>query len=297
MPTTRPGLVASVILALAALAGASPAAADTDLGTVGGLNYISENSQPVAAGGGEDAEADCPSGTHVVGGGAEVGGNAADSHLNTIYPFDGADANPAPDDGWASHFWNAAGVTKSVYVVAVCKQGKARYRSSAGNVKPGRARTLKARCPEGTHVSGGGVYTDGSIQSAYVNSSYPYDGPDAGDAPDDGWKGRAYNLDPVAQRMTVHAICGANKPRYETVGPVVIDSSAGVGSQAECPDSRHITAGGIRLGAAPASEAHPVTMLLSDLGDLDTIPDDRLLAVAGVDGSTDAAMSMQAICK
>lgn len=294
----RGGFGACAGVVLIALGAAQLAGARTDLGTVGGLTYIFGESSAVAAGNGEDGIAECPSGEHVVGGGAQVGGNAAESFFNTSYPFDGSDANSTPDDGWGSHFWNLSGVTKSVDVIAVCRKGSFKYRSGSHKVKAGHGQAVAVKCPAGTHVSGGGVYADGSIADALVNSSYPYNGPDPGDVPDDGWKGREYNLAGSARQMTVFAICGAKKLDYERDGPVTINATSGVGSHVACPNSRHLTGGGLRLNGAPAGEAHPVTMLPSDLSDADSIPDDRLLAVAGIENSsTPASMVMYAICK
>jgi hypothetical protein len=290
-------VVACAGFALIALAAAQLAAARTNLGTVGGLTYTFEDSASVAPPDGGSQFTDCPDGKHIVGGGAEIGGNAGESRLNTTFPFDDDDGNSVPDDGWASHFWNDAGVSKSVDIVAVCRKGSFKYRSSAHRVMAGHARALKAKCPDGTHVSGGGVYVDGAISDVFVNSSYPYDGPDANEAPDDGWKGRDYNQSVTPHMMTVYAICGTKNLDYEIGGPVTIDFAGGVGSDVACPDSRHITGGGIRLGVAPAAEAHPVTMQLSDLADPDSIPDDRLLAVAGISDGTDASMTMYAVCK
>jgi hypothetical protein len=47
---------------------------------------------------------------------------------------------------------------------------------------------VQARCPKGTHVSGGGAGTGNFAGD--VNESKPYDGGDADSVPDDGWSAR-----------------------------------------------------------------------------------------------------------
>jgi hypothetical protein len=253
-------VVGTLILFVLTVAG-SPASADVNRGTAGGLTYIYDQTQ-FAGPNGANADAACPPGTHVVGGGGEIGGPVHTNHLNTTFPFDGADADPRPDDLWIAHAWVGSPFPDVVDVIAVCRQGKARYRSGAGNVQPGTARTLRATCPPDTHVSGGGVFVDGGIDDSWVSSSYPYDDRDAGSAP-----------------VTV------GDPSLPMTGPA-------------CPASRHLTAGGIRLGAPLAAEAHPVTMMPFDLADADSIPDDALRAEAGTtSASQTATMLRHAICK
>jgi hypothetical protein len=65
---------------------------------------------------------------------------------------------------------------------------------------------------------------------------------------------------------------------------------------AACPGSRHISAGGVRLGAAPAAEARLLAIRPFDLADADSIPDDALHAKAAVEAPNAASMLMRAIC-
>jgi hypothetical protein len=304
MTNRLPARVASTALscavaAAAALAlGASPAAAETNLGTVGGLTYIFDQSPPVTAPGYYGGTAACASGTRVVGGGAELSGSPAEQRL-----LDSEPTRPNAEGGnyWAAGIWNASGSPKSIDVIAVCRPSKPAYRSNSAKVPVGRARTVAARCPSGTHVSAGGGYATGTVDGSYVNSSFPFDGHDAGDAPDDGWKVRIYNVSNAPRaRINVFAICVTERPRYVTAGPVAMvpgtPSVSLVSSAAACPVSRHISTGGIRLAGAPAAQVRPLAMMPFDLGDADSIPDDALLAKAVNDGSTAASAYMQAIC-
>jgi hypothetical protein len=307
LPTmmARAALSCAVAVAGTLALGASPAGADTNLGTVGGLTYIFAEQGPITAPGYGGGVAHCPAGTKVVGGGAEIGGNVAESRLTDTKPYRDAESKSA---GWGAGTWNDSGGSKSIGVIAVCRQHKPAYRSNTAKVSVGHARTVGARCPRGTHVSGGGVVTTGTPAApatpdgSYVNSSFPFDGRDAGKAPDDGWRARAYNISnaPRAQ-INVFAVCVTERPRYVTAGPVAMipgtPSHFLISNAAACPGSRHISAGGIRLAGAPAANVRPATIMPFDLGDADAIPDDALRAKAQVlHGSTAASALMTAIC-
>lgn len=283
--------------------GASSAAADTSLGTVGGLTYIFAESSLAPAQSSRGGSVSCPSGTKVVGGGAEIGGAVAESRLTGTEPdYRHLEGGPPY---WGAGIWNESGPSKTIDVIAVCRKRKPVYRSNTAKVRVGHARTVAARCPDGTHVSAGGGYTTGtpgapgSPEGSYLNSSFPFDGPDAGKAPDDGWKVRIYNISD-APRLVIHAsaICVTERPRYVTADPVAMPPGYELlSTAAACPDSRHISAGGLRLAGAPAAKAHPVTIMPADLGDADSIPDDALRAKAQVvAGSTAASAHMTAIC-
>jgi hypothetical protein len=290
-------VVGTLILFVLTVAG-SPASADVNRGTAGGLTYIYDFTQipPVN---GANADAGCPAGTHVVGGGAQIGGPIGFNHLNTTFPFDGPDADPRPDDLWIGHAWLGAQFADTVEAIAVCKKGRPRYRSTSGMVQPGNARTLRATCQPETHVSGGGVFVTGGISDSWVSSSYPYDGRDRASAPDDGWAARVYNIGAGGpNRMRVHAICLGLRPRYVAAAPVTVDDTPSPMNGPTCPDSRHLSAVGIRLVAPLAAEARPVTMMPFDLGDADSIPDDALRAEAGTTSvAYTATMFRHAICR
>jgi hypothetical protein len=292
----RASLSCALAVAGALAFGVSSAAADTNLGTAGGLAYIFAESPVVTPPGYYGGTAHCPAGTRVVGGGAEIGGNVAESRLSDTEP---TPPNAEGGNYWAAGIWNASGSTKTIGAIAVCRQLKPAYRSNTAKVAVGRARTVGASCPRGTHVSAGGGYATGTPEGSYVNSSFPFDGRDAGEAPDDGWRVRVYNISD-APRSQIHAfaVCVTERPRYVTAGPVAMPPGYELlSTAAACPDSRHISAGGIRLAGAPAANAHPVTIMPADLGDADSIPDDALRAKAQVvAGQTAASAVMTAIC-
>ena len=282
-----------------------PASASVNLGTVGGLTYIFDESTAVPAPGYRGGSAGCPSGTFLVGGGAELSGSPAEQRLTGTGPF-----RPNAEGGnyWAAGIWNASGSPKPIDVIAVCRQQRPAYRSNAAKVAVGHARTVGLRCPDGTDVSAGGGYASGTPghpttgEGSYLNSSFPFDGRDRGDAPDDGWRVRIYNIsDTPKAQINVSAICVTERPRYVTAGPVAMTpgtpSASLASTAAACPDSRHISTGGIRLAKAPAANVRPYKIMPYDLGDADSIPDDALRAGAEVlAGSTAAKATMTAIC-
>ena len=117
------GLAAAVAaLALGAAVTMIPMA--TAGGGGGALHYVKEE-RGVRAESQATEFADCPSGTKVIGGGAEGTANfagGAGQMLNTSAPFDDGDGNGTPDDGWVGtidNFTNAGGKRLTVY--AICK--------------------------------------------------------------------------------------------------------------------------------------------------------------------------------
>lgn len=75
---------------------------------------------PVSAGESVIRRVDCNEREHVVSGGVRVGGPADRSRLVSTIPYDDADANTVPDDGWLSRVYNVAGAKKQVTAFAIC---------------------------------------------------------------------------------------------------------------------------------------------------------------------------------
>jgi hypothetical protein len=139
------------------------------------------------------ARVKCPKGTHVTGGGANI-----DIRLVSSHPFDGGDANRAPDDGWAARAYNYTTDPDHIQVLAHCLASKRlRYRTSSA---------FEANCPDDGHLTGGGVKHRASEASlAWINTSAPLDTPLGGDTdsiPDDRWYARL-----PSYPRTVYAIC------------------------------------------------------------------------------------------
>jgi hypothetical protein len=167
-------------------------------------------------------------------------------------------ARPSADGGnyWGAGTWNDSGPPKTIGAIAVRRQGKPAYRFSTAKVAVGKARTVAARCPRGTHVSGGGGHGGGTTADSYVQSSFPFGGRDAGDAPDDGWGVRVYNISSAPQApMYAFAVCATERPRYIAASAVAMvpgtPSSFLISNAAACPVTVCV--------AAPRARAYPHT--------------------------------------
>ncbi len=144
------------------------------------------------------AKVSCPSGKHVVGGGAFIA--TTGSHLNSSYPL---------KNGWRTRIHDTAGGAGLMEVHAVCRSlGKVRHVSkTVTGVGSGTTRSVVARCRAGEHVAGGGGRITGSIAEAHLAATYPIDNGDRGKAPDDGWKVVARNSSGGDKKVTAVALC------------------------------------------------------------------------------------------
>lgn len=105
-----------------------------------------------------------------------------------------------------------AGTSAIPAEAAVVKRGPFRYvTKSYGSTQPGN-KVLTAKCPEGTHVYGGGHYNNKSFGSLTAHHSFPFDGADRGKKPDDGWRTRVT----IAEELipSAYAVCAKAMPMY-----------------------------------------------------------------------------------
>jgi hypothetical protein len=147
----------------------------------------------------------CSSGKLIGGGGYVEGPHLESSRLRGSYPFDDGDGNDRADDGWAYAATRESGPGGAIAAHAVCIKGgepETRYRAKARIVGPGKTRVVKVACPRRFHAAGGGVSGEPGIRS-----SLPFDGPDAGDAPDDGWRVTVHNADDGEQPIEARTTC------------------------------------------------------------------------------------------
>jgi hypothetical protein len=77
----------------------------------------------------------------------------------------------------------------------------------ATGLDAGEAASRTAVCGHGRHVLGGGLRISGPQNEARAASSFPFDGGDRHQVPDDGWKSTAYNLSGGSKTLTTFAIC------------------------------------------------------------------------------------------
>jgi hypothetical protein len=84
------------------------------------LHYVSSGPFSVEAGQQDGADATCPPGTSVTGGGVYNGSTDTRVSVNTSYPFDGDDSDNVLDDGWSADLNNGSEASVMFAVWAVC---------------------------------------------------------------------------------------------------------------------------------------------------------------------------------
>jgi hypothetical protein len=151
----------------------------------------------------------CPGGRVVSGGVTYRFADPENFTLNSSFPVDdGSDVDTIPDDGWRGrvHYTGAGGESVSVYLV--CLSGvRPAYRKASVTVPAGKSGTIRAFCPRGRPVLGGGLRASGAGSASHVINSRPIDTRDAGTVPDDGWRGSITNTSDQSLTLTVHAVC------------------------------------------------------------------------------------------
>jgi hypothetical protein len=231
----------------------APAGADADLGTVSGLTYIQSNSAgPAPPPAVLSSNATCPAATHVVGGGA-TSSSAAPSPpiefwINRSRPFDGADPDTNPDDGWTATGYNRLGSTKAFGTYAICFAGSVSYVTASASATAGHGMVARASCPSAMHVAGGGAAVQGDATASRLNASHPFDSGDSGTGPDDGWRARGFNVSGSTKRLVAYAECVNLSPQYpmtssNTTDPLLFST---------CPSGTHAMGGGALPGGAPS---------------------------------------------
>jgi hypothetical protein len=262
---------------------------------IGTLQYTTKDKAvPSGEPGVTTAKAVCPA-SHplVTGGGVEITGDESGLNLEV-----GTTLPSANLVGWTAVANNSSGSDASMHVTAICARSHVTFRERERTVRASRQGALRVLCPVDTSVIGGGVGITGPSHKQEVASTQPFDSSDSGQAPDDGWEGRANNGLHHAVTMTVAAVCArAGSYRYVQSSLISVPDNSQVGTTATCPSGTVVTGGGMNetgqsLGVE-VGDSFPF-----DGADADTTPDDGWQANANNDG-TGSAQKMQtfAICK
>jgi hypothetical protein len=74
----------------------------------------------LAPGSAASVAATCSTARHASGGGGRLTGPIGQAWLSASRPIDGSDADSVPDDGWKVTGYNASGIVKSLWAIAVC---------------------------------------------------------------------------------------------------------------------------------------------------------------------------------
>ena len=83
---------------------------------------IRRDSSRVPAGESRASFVRCPSGSHVIGGGAKSTGAADAMNLYASYPLDLTDPGVAPDDAWQANAYNRSATAKKIKAYVICAE-------------------------------------------------------------------------------------------------------------------------------------------------------------------------------
>jgi hypothetical protein len=133
--------------------------------------------------------------------------------------------------------------------------GPMTYVERSAQAAPDAQTAKTAKCPSGTHVTGGGAYTDGPTVDDEVATSAPVDGKDLDKRPDDGWLAEINTGAGAAREIEAYAICAAfGKLQY-------LSSSTSVGpnddatTHVACPEGTRPLGGGVATTSASTAVA------------------------------------------
>jgi hypothetical protein len=297
--TTAIMLVAAVVTMSAVTH--AVAGGDIDQGTVGGISYRSD-SEIMLSGTPATVDVSCPTGTFPTGGGFEVIATPAYSAYQAL-PVNLDTATRGPD-AWRTVAIeeNPPGNASEPVSRVICRAGAPRFVKASGQLPEGTpgAVTLTARCPSGTHVSGGGAAAgiNGTPGDAYVNSTYPIDSRDADAQPDDGWRARLYGVRQPGTRVV--AICVEEAPTYDK-RTFEVEPGSNTGAFLECSPSEQALGVGVRLDGN-AAEGRAFSASTADAfpgapnDDGNAVPDDNALGSAINDSGDPKNVSVFSIC-
>ena len=116
------------------------------------------------------------------------------------------------------------------------------------NVQPNSVATIKAHCPKGTKVTGGGFET-----TVRPTSSVPFDDADNNTTRDDGWKAVVTNpSSTIAFKVTVHGVCAKGGTyTYLSSAPISVPDGGRTNGDVLCDDGFSVVGGGVALAFAP----------------------------------------------
>jgi hypothetical protein len=277
-------LALTAIVSIAALLASTPAIAggpvdpnggEVNLGTAGGLKYVSE-SHDVGSGGTHTPPYDATdiacgphvdSPWHVVSGGGSVKAPASQTLLAVLRPMD-LDAsfespdNAAPDDWWETVVKSVVGHRLTGF--AICSKKSSHYVRHQTPSSTTAARTDTASCPTGEKIVGGGTFI--ATSDSFINSSYPIQG---------GWRSRVNDTVGGAGGMESYAIC---RPNVDSTIVATEHANLAPGSAASvaatCSSSRHVIGGGGKLSGPIAEAWLSASRPIDNATDANSVPDD-----------------------
>jgi len=292
------GLVGGAAVVSSLLGAGSAQAVSQDLGTVNGLNYR-VMATTIDSGTGLDSYADCGDGDIAIGGGIDI----ADDEDTNVGIAEGATMGstyPDTDAGvsvWRTSALNESGGSLETAFYAICSEpADVLARKNKTRVGPGSRGKVRAACPTGYEVAGGGIRSAGPTLA-----TVPYDDDDKNKKPDDGWRASSYNGGGERISLTAFASCvrardwgltylrsGAATQAGHTVHSGILcpegDALAGLGAKARGGEGPHDIS--IR-------ELYPQNDFLPE----EDAPSEAMAAGMGAQSDAIAGMSVSGICR
>jgi hypothetical protein len=288
--------VAAVALTVPALASAGIAIipGSNQLGSSHGINYRSSTSANVGVVQQAIAVAYCPDGRQLTGGGATWDLNPYDAYLDDDGPF--AFDTHTRLEQWRASGTNFQGANKNLTAFAICKSASGlRIKHEHRAIPSLASRSVRVDCPDGRHVTGGGL-VDEPTELARLLGSVPFDDGDRRRKPDDGWRVRLFNFAKPDAEVDAYAICARGLSlAYRRATQELTPPGLGV-PVAACRRTEAVVGGGGAIsGGGAAAFLNEVAPL--DRGDADAVPDDGFITYGVATGGPSHTVGSYAICK
>jgi hypothetical protein len=160
------------------------------------LSYVTATT-PNSATSQRTATDSCPGQSTPTGGGGFIA--TTGSYISSMYPT---------GQNWSVSLFDQIGGAGGMSTNFVCLKSKHLSTVVAkGKFASGAADSETAKCPKGSHVTGGGAKLNRAPGEGVLNSSYPADLGDKDKVPDDGWTAIGQNNSGQSMRLAAYAIC------------------------------------------------------------------------------------------
>lgn len=181
------------------------------------------------------AEASCPGGSEIAGGGAYTSGGYLDTAINSSYP--------SSDTVWREYTDVYIG-SATHYAYAICDTANVTRKDETQNIAAEKTKTIKVDCPGGKNVYGGGFYSAGGYGATDALVSKPSG---------DGWQVKLHNFrDDSAVAASSYVLCGpANSKVVTRTNKLEGDDQSS--AVVACPGDDRLSGGGAALSSKTAS--------------------------------------------
>lgn len=258
----RPGLIVVAVAGVLGMCAAVAWAGRANDAVVAANDFIVPNS------GGNGAQAGCPVGQHVTGGGVGVTDN---DHFHAWVSWSGplADDASAADTNtgdvataWTAFVNHNGASPLAAKVFALCSSASdATVKAHTFTVPSVGWGTAVARCPAGQRALGGGVNTTTGPETQFsytVLGSGPRDagGTVAGTVTGDvarSWSATIHNGTAADETFRVYALCSADSHATVVANAFSIRAGKDGAAAARCPGGSRVVGGGVGRDEAPSA--------------------------------------------